>query len=143
MQTVTHDVMVHKASIPLMKGESLRDFTSKVADAGRQQLVSKLNLGTKVDVYMVEAFADAAVFNVYKYGDNVKPGKRSSYYAVTYKRKDDGTFEMGDSTEVIRVTRFEPKKVPITKSAEPVKKRFGNDTSAWESIEKGFWSGVL
>jgi len=139
-KTVTHEVVVHKANVSLMKGESLRDYISKVSNAGRQHLMKKLNLGNKVAVYMVEAFSDAAVFNVYRYDDNAQSDKINSYYAVPYKRKDDGTFEMGEATEVISVTRFEPKKVPISKSSE---KTFGNEVSTWKETEKSFWKGAL
>ncbi len=139
-----HNVVVHKANIALKAGESIREFTRALSDGGRQHIRKKLNLPDKgVDVFMMEAFSKSAVFEVFKFGPDVKQGQRMRFFATTYTRKDAGDFEFGPTTEVKRVTRFEPKPgaVPTTKAKTQLK-TFGND-GQWVETTKSFWNNVL
>lgn len=115
----THNVVVHKANIPLMAGESVRDFTRALSDAGRQHIKKAHNLPNKgADVYMIEAFSKSAVFEVYRFGEGTQPQDRMRFYATEFTRKDNGSFEFTPTSEVRRVTRFEPVKTPVTKNGE-------------------------
>ncbi len=113
----THDVVVHKADVPLQTGESIRAFTRALSDAGRDHVRKKLNLPDKdVDIFMVEAFAKSAVFDVFKFGPNVSQKERQRFYATSFTRKATGAFEFGPTTEVQRVTSFKPKAATVTKA---------------------------
>ncbi len=151
----THKVVVHKASIPLAAGESVREFTRKLSDAGATALRSKQNLPDKgTDIFMLEAFSDAVIFEVFKFGPDVPHEKRMRFFAMKFTRKDTGAFDFTDSTEVQRVTRFEPKQTPVTKRDDAQindrpdvtansKPSFGNEVSQWEQTSKSFWNDVL
>jgi hypothetical protein len=101
-------VVVHKASLPLMDGESLHDFNYKFSDAARKHLRQKLNLGTKDDVWGVETFGDSAVFCVYYDQSVTKVTPSMRYYMVNFTRDGDGKFSFSSTTEVQRVTTFQP-----------------------------------
>jgi len=109
-RTVTYEVIVHKANLALAKGESVNQFTQKLREAASKAIALKLNLtAANCSVYMIETFADSAVFDVTK-----RPLKEGgqwayAYYALKYSRKADGSFEFSDTTEVERVTSFQPK----------------------------------
>ena len=127
----THNVVVHKANIPLLKGESLKDFTCALREAGRKHVMQKQNLPSKgVDVYMVEAFSDHIVFDVYWYGENAVKDKQMQFFAVPYKRGTDGKFEFGDTMEVRRVTTYEPVSSVTKATTVPVSKPFPNEHAA-------------
>lgn len=163
MENKTHDVVVHKANIQLLAGESVRDFTRALSDAGRKHIQKAQNLPNKgTDVFMLEAFSKTAVFEVFKFGPDVQPGDRMKFFAAQYVRKANGDFEFSGSSEVRRVTRFEPAKVSVTKGvADPdgpdkVQKGleafdksegdlqvFGNERSQWQQTGKSFWNGAL
>lgn len=132
----TYDVIVRK-SFPLAAGETLRDATKKLSDAGVKKLVTKLNLDVKkTSVYMLDVFEGAAVFEVYK-SEPSKPGDYFRFYAMKYTRKNGGDFEFGDMVEVERVTRYEAKaNAPITKSADEW------PTEGWIT-KSAFWAGAL
>lgn len=109
-RTVTYETIVHKANLALAKGESLNQFTQKLRDAASKAIALKLNLTVNnCSAYMVETFADSAVFDVTK--RPLKEGGQYSYayYAMKYSRKADGAFEFSGVTEVERVTSFQPK----------------------------------
>lgn len=142
MAEITHDVVVHKANVPLLAGESLRDFTRALSDAGRTHLATALSLPNKgVDVYMVESFATYAVYNVYRWGEGVAKVDKDKYYRVDYARDKTGAFTFTTATEVRRVTTFKPVAQSVAKSADGVTET--TDQSPWEPVEKGFWSGVI
>lgn len=109
-RNVTYEVIVHKANLALAKGESVNQFTQKLREAASKAIALKLNLtAANCSVYMIETFADSAVFDVTK--RPLKEGGQYSYayYALKYSRKADGSFEFSDTTEVERVTSFQPK----------------------------------
>ncbi len=127
----THNVVIHKANVPLQTGESIRQFTRALSDAGRDHVRKKLNLPDKgVDIFMVEAFAKSAVFDVFRFGpDAPKPKQR--FIATAFTRKTTGEFEFGPTTEVQRVTTFQPKSaVPVAKAIVSVSKPFPNEHAA-------------
>lgn len=129
-ETTTMMVAVHKAKLPLMKNESVRTFTRALSDAGRDFLVRKFNIiPDKVDVYMVEVFADKAVFDVFEF-KAVDPKKRQRFIGMTFTRKTGGDFEFANTTELSRVTTFQPKKTMITKNKQ------SPDDTAFVTIEK-------
>ena len=148
----TREVIVHKANIPLAKGESIRAYTAALEKAASAALRQKLNLAPdKSSVYMIEAYPTKAVFDVYKYSSG--PGANDSsfrYFAMDYTRKAGGEFEFSNSTEVERVVSFEPKEgIQITKAAGPdavetkqeeVRPEF---MPGWATMNKSLWAGVL
>jgi len=115
MGKIKHDVLVRKANIPLKSGESIRDFTTALSDAGRVTLVQKLNLDVKkTSVFMLEAYSTGAVFEVYKY-ESTSQKDRMQFWGMTYKRDEKGDFTFETVKEVQRVVRFE-EKTQVTKS---------------------------
>jgi hypothetical protein len=129
-QKIEHSVIVHKASIPLAKGESISQFTQKLSDAGRKALYQKLNLtpysntvkdGSYSSVYNIEAFAGSAVYEVYSYKGN-GGGSDYKYYAMKYARNEAGDFSFSDLTEVVRTIGYKPKsELEVTKAVETVR----------------------
>jgi hypothetical protein len=102
---------------------------------------------------MIETFADSAVFDVTK-RPLVDGGQYSyAYYALKYTRKDDGTFEFSDTTEVERVTSFQPKStMSITKAKKKKADEDDEDDEeglskdappGWVTTSKSIWSGVV
>jgi len=161
-RTITYDTIVHKANLALAKGESLSQFTQKLREAANKAIALKLNLTAKnCSTYMVETFADSAIFDVTK-RPLVDGGPYSyAYYAIKYSRKDDGSFEFSDATEVERVTSFQPKApMSVTKakkgllddeddledeedeelSKKPMKK---DAPPGWTYTTKSLWGGLL
>jgi hypothetical protein len=160
-RTVTYEVIVHKASLALAKGESLSMFTQKLREAAGKAIALKLNLTAKnCSVYMVETFADSAVFDVTK-RPVVEGGQYIyAYYALKYSRKADGTFEFSDTTEVERVTSFQPKTMldvaTNTNKANKAELEVDDDEDeekeelskkdappGWTYTKKSLWGGVL
>ena len=132
-KTVKMDVVVHKANIPLLAGESLYDFTTNLSRAGSEHLRSSLNIAKgKGHAWMMEAFADTAIYSTYK---NDEPTK---YYAMTYKRDKNGDFEFGKALEVRRKTVFTPKTetMPLTKSKE--EETVIKAEGTWDVVNKPF-----
>lgn len=110
-ETTTMDVLVHKANIPMMKGESLNQFTNMLSAEGRKHVMAKLNIAPKSGgAWMTETFQDRVVFSTYRENEPTR------YHSFTYERGKDGGFTFGPVTEVVRVTSFEPKPgISITK----------------------------
>ncbi len=119
-KSVTMEVVVHKAAVPLLKGESINKFTRELSDKGREHVSKKLNLVKGKDgAWMTEAFGDAVVFACYKGADPM------TYHVFKYTRDaKTGGFEFGDLTEVEKVIGYRPKTMGVTKSL-------------------GMWDGVL
>ncbi len=120
-QTVRYECVVHKANVPLASGESLSKYMSGLGSAGGTYIKKQLNLNSLAKpsyagAYMLEAYSDKCVFDVYKYGGPDTPGDYR-YYAVNYTRKANGDFEFKDLTEVERVTTYQAKpSMSITKA---------------------------
>lgn len=157
MDKMTYEVVVHKAGLPLAKGESLAMFSMRLNKAAREHLARKQNLDPKVSsVFMCEVFDGAAVFDVYKRGPQEGPGEYK-YFAVKYARKATGEFEFSDTTEVERVTSYVPKgplEVAKAKKADEEKKAPGKQAKCgcskeiapgWQETAKAgnLWSGVI
>ncbi len=125
-QTVRYECVVHKANVPLASGESLSKYMSGLGTAGGTYIKKQLNLNSLAKpayagAYMLEAYSDKCVFDVYKYGGPDTPGDYR-YYAVNYTRKANGDFEFKDLTEVERVTSYQAKpSLSITKGAKAKK----------------------
>ncbi len=122
-RTVSYEVIVHKANLALAKGESVNAFTQKLREAASKAIALKLNLtAANCSVYMIETFADSAVFDVSKRPVVAGDSWTYSYYALKYSRKADGAFEFSDTTEVERVTSFQPKpKLDVTTNTNKAK----------------------
>lgn len=120
-QTVRYECVVHKANVPLASGESLSKYMSTLSGAGSTYIKKQLNLNSLAKpayagAYMLEAYSDKCVFDVYKYGGPDTSGDYR-YYAVNYTRKANGDFEFKDLTEVERVTTYQAKpSMSITKA---------------------------
>jgi len=150
MATIKHDVVVHKAALTLMANESLAQFTRILTDLVKQHLVKKQGLPSKgADVYCVEVFPDSVIANVYWYGDTAPAnGARDKYFAVPYTRDAKGVFTFGSTTEVKRVTRFEPVQGEGVKTVTSTTKstglmEFGNEQSKWLQTTKSLWLGAV
>lgn len=116
-ETVTMEVVVHKANLPLVKNESLGSFTRKLRDDGRAFLMRKFNLmPEKADVFMLEVFVDKVVFDIFEF-KATDPRKRQRFVGLGFTRKNDGSFEFSNSIELERVTMFQPKQMTVTKSS--------------------------
>jgi hypothetical protein len=139
----TYDVVVHKANLPMMKNESINEYTCNLSKAGSEAVRKSLGMtGSKhAYAYMVEAFADTAVFYASDYDQQGVTKSKSGYYATIYKRDDKGVFNFSAFKEVVRVTRFEAPAgsdsptestvIATKKSAEPV---IGNEVSQWQEV---------
>ncbi len=104
--------IVHKATINLMGGESVHDFTAKVNKAGQDYLFQNLSIPKKDSwVYMREAYADSAVFSVYKSSDG--GGRENKLYGLTFKRDKNGAFTFSSPIEVEQFTQYRPVKTGI------------------------------
>lgn len=113
-ETISMDVIVHKANIPLMKGESISKFTQTLSEKAKDHCFTKLNMVAGKDyAWMAEAFDDSVVLSTYK---GSKPNK---YYAFTYGRDaKTGEFSFGSLTEVEKVIGYKPKELKITKARD-------------------------
>lgn len=101
----THDVIVHKANVPMMKGESLYTFMEALRNAGRAFLMQKYNVDSKKgSVYPIEVYADKAVFKVTP--DYEKPVSNDFCVAVKFNRDTNGTFTFTDTMKVVPVTTY-------------------------------------
>lgn len=131
----TLNVVVLKANLPLMEGETLSTYTRELAKAAKEHFAQKLNLGSRADVWVPEIAADAVVANVYEYKEG-QPSINKLYSAKYTRDTKSGSFSFGDSMEVKPVTRYEPVKAGI---AQVLK-------SAFEPVEKTAktdWTGVI
>ncbi len=163
-KTTTHEVVVHKAGLTLMKGESLGQFTRSLSVAARKALGQKLNLdfaatnkngSPTAGAYMLEVFSDSLVFDVWKAQSENEPSNYR-YFAMKYSRKATGEFEFSYTTEVERVTTYQAKEsAPVTKAKPDPKKAFApapaerqvakalpQVTPGWQQTSKSFWSGT-
>lgn len=118
----TMNVIVHKAEIQLLEGETISGFTQALCSAAHEYLKTKLSLGKEDWVYTTDVKAKVAVANVYK-----REGK-TSYWAVNYERDEKGTFSFSDLTEVRPVMSY----VPVSPSL-----------SVSKSAEHGLFQGIL
>lgn len=120
-QRVRHECVVHKANVPLAAGESLNAYTQKLSSDGRAYVMKQLNLNSlakpaSAGAYLIEAYSDKCIFDVYKYGGD-GGSSEYKYYAFSYTRKADGKFEFKDLAEVERVISFQAKSgLSVTKS---------------------------
>lgn len=132
---VRYDVVVHKANVPLAKGESLGQYTNRLNGDARKYVQKQLNLSDKgTSVYTLEVFSDKAIVDVYQY----KEGGPSTYkfYGIDYTRKANGDFEFKELTEVERVTSYEPKaSLSITKGKKAKKGEDGDEDGEEEEEE--------
>jgi hypothetical protein len=114
-----HEVVVHKARIPLAKGESLQMYTQRLNEAVRKYAITKLNI-QKGGAYMIEAFDDSLIMDVYKRPLTDDGTSEYKYYSVEYSRTEKGDFTFSSFQEVERVTSFKPKApLAITKTKTP------------------------
>lgn len=127
--TVTLNVIVHKAEIQLMDGETLNGFSQAICGAAAEYVKKNMSLGKEDWTYVADVKADVLVASVYK-----REGK-SSYWALKYARDEAGAFSFSDMTEVRPVMNYVPVKpsLAVKKSAEP-------ETVV---IEKSIFSGIL
>ena len=136
MSDQQHEVVVHKAKINLNNGESVRQYTMELSRSGADAIRKAVTLGPKDSVFMIEAFSDSAVFDVWK--DSAPAGKRHTFMKMSYTRDKEGKFSFGTPSEVVRVSTFKPKPgLNVTKNAE------GESTedvckAAW----RPFWEGA-
>lgn len=138
-------ILVQK-DIKLATGESLSTFSQKLREAGVSYMERKLNVvkggADTTSIYPIEIFSKSAIFNVYKYGPNVKSSEREAFYAVAYTRKEDGAFEFSTLTEVERVIGFQAKQsaTPVSKAKKQAPEH--QDAPGWH-VKKAFWANVL
>jgi hypothetical protein len=131
----TLNVVVLKANLPLMEGETLNTYTRELCKAAKDHFSQKMNLGKASDVWCPEIAADAVVASVYEYKEG-SPSVNKMYSAKYSRDTKSGTFSFGDTLEVKPVTRYEPVKTGITQVLK----------SAFEPVEKSTktdWTGVI
>lgn len=106
----THEVVVHKAGIPLAAGESLGSYMSSLSNAVKDHAKKKLAGGLNKNLYpyMVETYADSCVIDCYTPSDSTGMGGGYKYYSVPYTRSKEGTFNFGAMVEVMPVKSFQP-----------------------------------
>lgn len=135
----TIDVLVHKAKINLVDGESIGDFTRDLSISAKEYI--KTAKGNEKDsyAYLIEAYSNKVVMSYYGSG-------KDKYYSVSYSRDKNGNFSFSNIQEVKRVTTFKPannnvgqKSVKITKSKDE------NELLGWETVDvkKSFWGNLL
>ncbi len=150
-QVVRHECIVHKANVPLASGESLGKYSQALSSAGSQYIKKQLNLNSLAKpayagAYMIEAYSDKCIFDVYKYGGAPDAPSEYKYYALKYTRKSNGDFEFKDLAEVERVISFQAKpSLSITKAADapeapPAKKELA---PGWVEKSANIWSGLI
>lgn len=122
-QSLKVDVVVHKA-ITLMKGESLGQFAQELSKGAGDFIRRKMNLTERDGCYMAEVFDNVAIWSVYS-----EKLKGATFYAVKYERDPNGTFKFSDTTEVRRMTVYEP-------AGEMMKTTKGS----WIEAEKAVWT---
>lgn len=112
-------VEISKEGLPLYKGESVHDFLRAMSMATQSAYAQKFSLKKNEDyIYMMEVYQSAVIFEVCK-TKAADPKDAYRFYAATYKRKEDGSFTFENTTEVMRVTRYEP--VPSAAVAKSLK----------------------
>lgn len=139
MKTQVVNCIVHKASIALIKGESLDDFRRKLGRAAEVHAMQKLSIA-KGDAWPVEVFSKTVVVNVYEYDRPAnQTAKKAGLYAMGYSRDKAGEFSFESLTPVERVTGFRAKATSLT-----VSKAFDTTHVAdgWRKAEKGLWTSL-
>lgn len=138
------EVVVHKANVPMMDGETIGEFTNALQKAGCEFVKKAQSISKAGYSYMVEAFGDSAVFYCSDYTDSnytLKAGM-PKYFAATYKRDKNGIFSFDKLKEVVRKTVFEPaasekateSTVLTTKAAAPQCDAYWNEPSVFKGI---------
>jgi uncharacterized protein with LGFP repeats len=132
-ETLTMDVIVHKANIALQNGESLHDFSNSLSNAAKGHALQQLNIvDGKGGAWMVEAYSDRVVLEVWQEGKT----PRYMYQQMGYVRDKDGNFTFNNMIEVKRVTTFKPTKdaISVTKAAEQ---------DFWVPVQKSLFEGAV
>lgn len=120
-------VIVHKAALELMDGETVSMFTQALGEALRTYTKNKLAMGKNDWCWVSDVKAGEAVICV------CKAEQPTKYYSAKYERDEKGAFSFEGLTEVMPQVVYVPvKQSLITKGA--VEKL---------TVEKGFWNNVL
>jgi hypothetical protein len=139
-QVVRHECIVHKANVPLAAGESLQKYSQQLSTDGGLYIKQKLGLNSLAkpsyaSAYMIEAYSDKCIFDVYKGGDG-QPSEYK-YYALEYSRKNDGKFEFKNLTEVERVTTYQAKQsLALATATNKAKAKKGDPEDDLEDAEE-------
>lgn len=134
-QRPTYEAIVHKANVPLMADESLRQFTHELEKAAKPYIAQKFNLDDDASAWPMEVYANKAVFNVIPEWEDVS---KDFMLAVKFERDKEGTFTFGETQKVKPVTTYQ-----VTKRAE-LPRTFGiSSVTADVETKKSLWHGVL
>jgi hypothetical protein len=134
----TMKVIVHKANIPMIKGESLTDFTGNLSKAAKEHTLAKLNISNKNGGgWLMEAYSDKVIMAAYNGDDPTK------YYATSYKRNVDGSFAFGDLVEMERTSVWKPKGQSILKSKQDGVETEEGESCSDQKTDKNLWSGLV
>lgn len=128
-------VIVHKAAIELMTGETLSQFTAALNGALREYLKSKLGLGKLDWVWTADVKAGEAISSVYKEGVS-----KTLYYQVKYERDEKGVFKFSDMTEVEPQVVYTPVKLSLVTKAATETVALETDATP---TQKSIWHNVL
>ena len=132
-------VTVHKRDLPLLDGETLREFERSIRDEGGEFLKKELNLGKDDWLWPVDVFGASAVFEVTMSNDS---GGGMKLYRVDFTRAADGSFAFTNPVEVRRVISFEPMESGVEKSV--LKSASTDDADAVEVLQiKSIWDDVV
>ena len=132
-ETSTMNVIVHKASLALMAGESLDQYTGELSKGcgGYMNKCLGIQKGSGSS-WLVEAYANKCVVAAYK------SDGPTEYYAMSYKRDaKTGAFEFGEYVPVVRRTVYQPVNTSVT-----ISKEIGA-LEGWEKTEKSMWGNIL
>lgn len=109
-----YNVIVHKAEISLLDGETLSSFSTALNAALTAWMKQKKNLGKDDWCYTCDIKAGVAVMQVYP-----REGA-SSFWAVNYERDENGAFSFTDLTEVRPVMNYVPVAPSLVQKAKEV-----------------------
>jgi hypothetical protein len=138
----TYQAIVHKANVPLMKGESLGQFTHQLRKQAQPMLLQKFNTDEKKGgAWPLEVYSNKAVFMVAPEWADIS---KDLTVAFSYERDEaTGDFKFGDVQKVKAIVSYE-----VSKRVElPVAMEMPNWTPDTEAppveTAKSFWHGVV
>jgi hypothetical protein len=134
-----YQAIVHKANVPLMKSESLGQFTHALRKQAQPMLMQKFNMDEKKGgAWPLEVYSNKAVFMVVPDWEDIS---KDVNVAFSYERDEStGDFKFGEVQKVKAIVSYE-----VTKRADLPQ---AMDMPAWtpdQAVDtaKSFWHGVV
>lgn len=143
----TYQVAVHKAALPLAKGESVNEFTQALSEAGRTYVMGQMRMDPAKDYcYSVTVYPETVVMACSIYSATKS---RYPYVSMSYTRDTETkVFTFSDLVEVEQVTTYRPKStMKITKGVDGDQNievfNHGEGAPGFQPVAKSFWSGLV